>query len=124
VRSRRKTPPAPSTARLSAADARPNVNFEGGVNEVENTIIAEPLGGGANCAGADATSDGFNDDFSPTGASCFGTPALTDRTDDPLLAAAGLQPNAGLLGLHPADTEHRLPGPARADAAFECKKKK
>jgi hypothetical protein len=99
-----------STIALNGPDtatgvAGANINFEGGANEVENTIITDPRGGGANCAGADPTSDGFNDDFSPGGVSCFGSPAMTDRTDDPLLATAGLQPNGGLtetIALQPA----------------------
>jgi hypothetical protein len=72
-----------------------NVEFEGGVNEIENSIIANPRGGAENCAGSSFTSTGFNDDFSPAGPSCFNTPQTTDLTSNPLLAAAGLGNNGG-----------------------------
>jgi hypothetical protein len=72
-----------------------NVEFEGGVNEIENSIIANPRGGAENCAGSSFTSTGFNDDFSPAGASCFNAPQTTDLTSNPLLAAGGLANNGG-----------------------------
>ncbi len=36
---------------------------------------------------ATTTSGGFNDDYSPAGASCFAPPLATDLTSNPLLAA-------------------------------------
>jgi hypothetical protein len=72
-----------------------NIVVEGGVSEMLNTIVADPRGGGMNCVGT-FTSDGFNDDFSPAGASCLDTPLTTDLSSNPLLAAAGLAGNGGL----------------------------
>jgi hypothetical protein len=73
-----------------------NIRVSGGANEIENTIVAGPRGGGKNCSNGTLTSDGFNDDSSPGGASCLATPLTTDLTSDPLLATAGLAPNGGL----------------------------
>jgi hypothetical protein len=74
-----------------------NIYIEGGTNEIGNSIVADPRGGGANCAGGTFnTDDGFNDDFSPAGPSCLATPLTTDLTSNPLLAAVGLAPNGGL----------------------------
>jgi hypothetical protein len=75
-----------------------NITAESSTIEMINTIVADPRGGGNNCEGTPLTSDGFNDDFTPTplAASCFATPQTTDLTSDPLLATAGLQPNGGL----------------------------
>jgi CSLREA domain-containing protein len=67
--------------------------------ELSNTLISDPRGGQSNCLvlGTDSsiTSDGFNDDFSPTGASCIDSPESTDLDANPLLAAAGLADNGG-----------------------------
>jgi hypothetical protein len=92
-----------STIALNGPDTATNVDganiyFEGGANEIGNTIIADPRGGGNNCAGGTFTSDGFNDDFTPAPAvaSCLDTPVSSDLTSNPLLAAVGLAPNGGL----------------------------
>jgi hypothetical protein len=67
--------------------------------ELSNSIISDPRGGQGNCLvlGPDSTitSDGFNDDFSPAGASCIDSPQATDLDVNPLLAAAGLADNGG-----------------------------
>ena len=73
-----------------------NITIEGGTNEILNTIVANPRGGGKNCTGGTLTSDGFNDDFSPAAASCLTSPLATDLTSDPLLATGGLGNNGGL----------------------------
>jgi hypothetical protein len=90
-----------STIALNGPDTATNVDgvnlyIEGGVNEILNTIVADPRGGGLNCAGGTLTSDGFNDDFSPAGASCLTSPLATDLISDPLLATGGLGNNGGL----------------------------
>jgi hypothetical protein len=82
----------PDTATADGA----NIRVAGGDSEIENTIIAGPRGGGMNCSNGTITSNGFNDDSSPAGASCLATPLATDLTVDPLFAAAGLAPNGGL----------------------------
>jgi CSLREA domain-containing protein len=68
-----------------------------GSTDLENTIISDPRGGGANCdiPSGSLTSSGFNDDFSPAGASCFSAPDTTDLTIDPLLDTGGLADNGG-----------------------------
>jgi hypothetical protein len=75
-----------------------NLVVDDGVDatDLENTIISDPRGGGANCAipSGSITSSGFNDDFSPGGSSCF-TITGTDLGANPLLAAGGLADNGG-----------------------------
>ena len=74
-----------------------NIFLEAGTNTVEDTIIADPRGGGENCAGPGGiTSNGFSDDHSSPGPSCFPISGGTDVASDPLLATAGLAPNGGL----------------------------
>ncbi len=73
-----------------------NIRVSGGANEIENTIIAGPRGGGLNCDGGTIPSAGFNDDSSPGGGSCLGSPLSSDLTSNPLLAAGGLGNNGGL----------------------------
>jgi hypothetical protein len=92
-----------STIALNGPDTATNVDganilVENGSNQVSNTIISNPRGGGTNCvvSGGVFVSDGFNDDSSPANASCFTPQLSTDLNTDPLLAAAGLQPNGGL----------------------------
>jgi CSLREA domain-containing protein len=61
-----------------------------------NTILSDPRGGGANCNGAGtATSDGFNVDYSPGGASC-GFTGFGTLTSDPKLDTGGLADNGSL----------------------------
>jgi hypothetical protein len=88
-----------------------NLFADNGSTTISNSLIAEPRGGGLNCQinpPGTATSGGFNDDYSPAGASCF-VPALgTDLTSNPLLAGAlannggptqtlALQPNSPVV---------------------------
>ena len=75
-----------------------NIYIEGGTNEIGNSIVADPRGGGANCAGGTFnTDDGFNDDFSSSqvSSSCFSSLGTGDVISDPLLAAAGVASNGG-----------------------------
>jgi hypothetical protein len=85
---------APPGANLIAAQGLSETSVE-----FSNTIISDPRGGQSNClvlgSGTSITSDGFNDDFSPTGASCIDSPEPTDLDVNPLLAAAGLADNGG-----------------------------
>ena len=61
-----------------------------------NTILSDPRGGGANCNGAGtATSNSFDVDYSPGGASCGFTGDGT-LTSDPKLDTNGLAGNGGL----------------------------
>jgi hypothetical protein len=63
----------------------------GAVAKFKNTIVAAPLGGGANCGGV-ATSLGYN----LTDTSGCGFTQLTDKpSTDPMLAPAGLTNNGG-----------------------------
>jgi CSLREA domain-containing protein len=93
----------PTTLSLDGANV-----FSDGPSAVSiaNSIVADPRGGGDNClAAVPITSGGFNDDFSPGGASCFATPLATDQTVDPLLDAGGLGLNGGpteTIALQPA----------------------
>ena len=73
------------TERTSSSRAGPTV---------ENTIIADPRGLGENCVGG-LTSNGFNDDHSLPGPSCFPVNG-TDLGSNRLLAAGGLADNGGL----------------------------
>jgi hypothetical protein len=69
----------------------------GGTATASNSIFADPRGGGENCAVVDGTSAsaGFNDDYSPAGASCFTPPLASDLAVNPLLSPAGLVDNGG-----------------------------
>jgi hypothetical protein len=74
-----------------------NLYADAGSTTISNSLIAEPRGGGLNCQinpPGTATSGGFNDDYSPAGASCFVPALATDLTSNPLLAA-GLANNGG-----------------------------
>jgi fibronectin-binding autotransporter adhesin len=79
----------PSSLSLNGA----NLITEGGTATLTNTLVSDPRGNGTNqnCAifsGAIA-SGGFNDDYSPAGASCFlSSSHATDLTTNPLLAVA------------------------------------
>lgn len=82
----------PSSASFNGA----SLNSPSGVVTIANTVIADPRGGLHNCADiGNVTSAGFNDDYSPGGASCFDTPLASDQTANPLLATAGLTGNGG-----------------------------
>jgi hypothetical protein len=73
-----------------------NLFVKSGEATLANTILADPRGGGENCLNLGTlTSNGFNDDYSPAGDSCF---AITgsDLDSNPLLATAGLAPNGGM----------------------------
>lgn len=73
-----------------------SLSTDGGAVTIANTIIANPRGGLHNCTDiGNIITGGFNDDYSPGGASCFAVPLATDQTANPLLAAAGLANNGG-----------------------------
>jgi hypothetical protein len=98
-----------------------NLFVDGGGVTVSNSILADPRGGGDNCVNTGTmTSEGFNDDFSPAGASC-GFGEATDLSADPLLAdtvvgdlggptpTIGLQPTSPVIdaGFTDANTDQR-----------------
>jgi hypothetical protein len=95
----------PSSLSLNGA----NLLMEGGTATLTNTLVSDPRGNGSNqnCAIISGTiaSGGFNDDYSPGGASCFLPPShATDLTTNPLLAGA-LANNGGptqTLALQPS----------------------
>jgi hypothetical protein len=95
----------PSSLSLNGA----NLITEGGTATLTNTLVSDPRGDGTNhnCAIFSGTiaSGGFNDDYSPGGASCFLPPShATDLTTNPLLAGA-LANNGGpteTLALQPS----------------------
>jgi hypothetical protein len=74
-----------------------NLTVNGGTATTSNSILADPRGEGENCAVVAGTSGsaGFNDDFSPAGASCFTPPLASDLAVDPLLSSGGLASNGG-----------------------------
>ena len=74
----------------TGSPAGANLYTDNGSTTLSNSLIAEPLGNGLNCLinpPATTTSGGFNDDYSPAGASCFAPSLATDLTSNPLLAA-------------------------------------
>ena len=76
-------------AALQEFGANLAINFAGAT--VQNTILAQPLGGGANCSGT-VTSAGFN----LTDETGCGLTQPTDQTEtDPLLSPLGLADNGG-----------------------------
>jgi hypothetical protein len=80
-----------------SADGANLIVDDGGTATTSNSILADPRGGGENCAVVDGTSAsaGFNDDFSPAGPSCFTPPLASDLAVDPLLSSVGLASNGG-----------------------------
>jgi CSLREA domain-containing protein len=73
---------------LDGANLQANGDFS-----VVNTILSDPRGGGGNCSNFDPpTSDSYNVDYSPGGASCGFTGDGT-LTSDPKLDAGGLADN-------------------------------
>ena len=82
---------------------------------IKNTIVADPLGGGANCSGSVplAAVENHNLEFPGTGCGFTGTGDI--QTEDPLLDPLGLQPNGG-----PTDTIALQSGSPTIDAGLSA----